>query len=86
MIGFGFRSTGPPIRLRVIRLSSYRQIMGGIIAVVLALSVFSAVDPGPVFATCADAKAAGVSNIPKGDPAYWPGGDRDDDGIACESD
>jgi hypothetical protein len=24
-------------------------------------------------------------DIPKGDPDYWPAGDRDNDGFACES-
>ena len=37
-----------------------------------------------VFGTCADALAAGRSNIPLGDPAYATHLDRDLDGIACE--
>lgn len=39
---------------------------------------------GP-YSRCKDAAQDGVYNIPKGDPNYWPGGDRDNDGIACEA-
>jgi hypothetical protein len=37
-----------------------------------------------VYATCAEAEAAGVTNIPSTDAAYTTGLDRDGDGIACE--
>lgn len=37
------------------------------------------------FANCTEARAAGYSNIPRGQPGYAPKLDRDDDGIACES-
>jgi len=37
------------------------------------------------YKNCTEAHQAGRYDIPKGDPDYWPGGDRDDDGIACES-
>jgi Excalibur calcium-binding domain len=46
--------------------------------------VASAYEPGPVYRNCTEAHNAGVYNIPKGDPAYWPDGDRDGDGFACE--
>ncbi|WP_286149468.1 excalibur calcium-binding domain-containing protein [Mycobacterium sp. IS-1496] len=36
------------------------------------------------FANCTQAREAGYSNIPQSDPHYWPAGDRDQDGIACE--
>ena len=39
---------------------------------------------GP-YANCTAAKKDGRYNIPKGDPDYWSGGDRDNDGIACEA-
>jgi hypothetical protein len=39
---------------------------------------------GP-YANCTDAHKDGRYDIPKGDPDYWPAGDRDQDGIACES-
>lgn len=38
---------------------------------------------GPPYSNCADARADGRSNIPRGDPAYNPALDRDGDGIAC---
>jgi hypothetical protein len=37
------------------------------------------------YANCTEARQDGRSNIPQGDPDYWSGGDRDGDGIACES-
>jgi hypothetical protein len=46
--------------------------------------VASAYEYGPVYPTCSDAHDAGVYNIPQDDPAYWPDGDRDGDGYACE--
>lgn len=39
---------------------------------------------GP-YSSCGEAAADGVYNIPEGDSNYWPGGDRDKDGIACEA-
>lgn len=39
----------------------------------------------PPYSSCADAAADGRSNIPKGDPGYSSGLDRDHDGVACES-
>ena len=39
---------------------------------------------GP-FANCSEAHAAGRYNIRRGDPAYRPKLERDNDGIACES-
>ena len=38
---------------------------------------------GP-YRNCTEAHRDGRYNIPKGDPDYWPGGDRDNDGLACE--
>ena len=38
---------------------------------------------GP-FRNCAEAQAAGYSDIPRGSPAYVPWQDRDGDGLACE--
>jgi hypothetical protein len=37
------------------------------------------------YSNCTQAHKDGRYDIPKGDPDYWAGGDRDDDGIACES-
>jgi hypothetical protein len=43
-----------------------------------------AVASGP-YANCTAAHQDGRWDIPKGDQDYWPAGDRDNDGIACES-
>jgi hypothetical protein len=37
------------------------------------------------YANCTKAHKDGRWDIPKGDDAYWPAGDRDQDGVACES-
>lgn len=37
------------------------------------------------YKNCTEAHKDGRYDIPKGDDAYWSGGDRDNDGIACES-
>ncbi|MDD4868478.1 MAG: excalibur calcium-binding domain-containing protein, partial [Mycobacterium sp.] len=38
---------------------------------------------GP-YRNCTEAHRDGRYNIPTGDPDYWTGGDRDNDGLACE--
>jgi hypothetical protein len=40
---------------------------------------------GGPYANCTQAHADGRYDIPQDDPDYWDGGDRDHDGIACES-
>jgi hypothetical protein len=37
------------------------------------------------YANCSEAHADNLWDIPRGDPAYWDGGDRDHDGFACDS-
>ena len=37
------------------------------------------------YSNCTQAHKDGRYDIPQGDPDYWSGGDRDNDGIACES-
>jgi hypothetical protein len=37
------------------------------------------------YSNCTQAHKDGRWDIPQGDPDYWSGGDRDGDGIACES-
>jgi hypothetical protein len=39
---------------------------------------------GP-YRNCTQAHQDGRWDIPSSDPDYWPAGDRDNDGIACES-
>ncbi|UDY36280.1 excalibur calcium-binding domain-containing protein [Dermatobacter hominis] len=41
---------------------------------------------GRSFSSCADAAAAGYFNMQRGQPGYSSGLDRDDDGVACETD
>lgn len=50
-----------------------------------ALSATPAVAMTTPYATCGEAEADGVYNIPAGDPRYAPNLDRDGDGIACEN-
>ena len=51
----------------------------------LGLAPMASADPGPVYANCTEARDAGDTDIPIGDDAYWEDGDRDGDGVACES-
>ena len=37
------------------------------------------------YSNCKQAHQDGRYDIPKGDSDYWSGGDRDGDGVACES-
>lgn len=37
------------------------------------------------YRNCTEAHQDGRYDIPQGDPDYWSGGDRDGDGVACES-
>jgi hypothetical protein len=37
------------------------------------------------YSNCTQAHQDGRYDIPKSDPDYWSGGDRDHDGVACES-
>jgi hypothetical protein len=37
------------------------------------------------YANCTEARQDGRTNIPQSDPDYWPAGDRDKDGFACDS-
>jgi hypothetical protein len=59
--------------------------------VVAAALVGAAVGTAPVvlaqgsYTNCTQAHQDGRYDIPQGDPDYWTGGDRDRDGIACES-
>jgi hypothetical protein len=51
----------------------------------VALTVTPAAQADPPYANCKAAAKDGRYNIPRGDPAYGPWLDRDNDGIACES-
>lgn len=39
---------------------------------------------GGAYANCTEARAAGASNIRRGEPGYGPHLDRDGDGVGCE--
>jgi hypothetical protein len=59
--------------------------------VALAIGAAAAIGGAPLanahgsYSNCTEAHADGRYDIPQWDPDYWPGGDRDSDGIACES-
>ena len=55
------------------------------VGVAVGLAPAASADPGPVYANCTEAREAGDTDIPVGDDAYWSDGDRDGDGLACES-
>jgi hypothetical protein len=59
-----------------------------IVAIAIAAGAIGAaplaVADGP-YANCTQAHKDARWDIPQGHPDYWPGGDRDNDGIACES-
>jgi hypothetical protein len=51
----------------------------------IGLTDSPAAQADPPYANCKQAAQDGRYNIPRGDPAYSPKLDRDNDGIACES-
>jgi len=78
------------------RRSAARRQAGGLIAIaaimlvvafrVIALPHAAAPASYPTaFRTCAQARGAGMQNIPRGSPYYAPWLDADGDGIACEN-
>jgi hypothetical protein len=50
-----------------------------------ALGAAPSAAAGGHYRNCKEAHQDGRYDIPQGDPDYWDGGDRDHDGIACES-
>ena len=66
----------------MIRITGVAAVAVGV-GLGLAPTAFAA--PGPVYANCTEAREAGDTDIPVGDDAYWSDGDRDGDGVACES-
>jgi len=55
------------------------------VGVGLGLAPAASAAPGPVYANCTEAREAGDTDILAGSEAYWEDGDRDGDGVACES-
>lgn len=60
-------------------------VAASLVAAVAGLGAASVANAEGPYANCTQAKADGRYDIPQGDPDYWPAGDRDQDGIACES-
>jgi hypothetical protein len=50
-----------------------------------AIGVAPAASASGPYANCTAAHNDGRWDIPQSDPDYWIGGDRDHDGVACES-
>ena len=65
----------------MIRLLTAAALLAGTAAVGLA----PIAQAGGPYRNCTEAHQDGRWDIPVGDPDYWNGGDRDHDGIACES-
>lgn len=60
-------------------------IAAALVAMAAALGAASVANAEGPYANCSQAHADGRYDIPQDDPDYWSGGDRDGDGIACES-
>lgn len=60
-------------------------VLAAVAGLGLGISPAASASAGPVYDSCSEAHDDGVWDIPESDDAYWQGGDRDDDGIACES-
>ncbi|BDB41278.1 MULTISPECIES: excalibur calcium-binding domain-containing protein [Mycobacterium] len=61
------------------------SVAAGVGVLGIGLTVAPDAQADPPYANCTQAHNDGRYNIPKGDPAYSPKLDRDNDGIACES-
>lgn len=66
----------------------FRHLMAAVGAVAaiagLGVSAAPAAQADPPYKNCSQAHADGRYNIPRGDAAYAPKLDRDNDGLACE--
>lgn len=51
----------------------------------VAVGIAPAATAAGPYRNCTAAHADGRYDIPEGDADYWSGGDRDGDGVACES-
>jgi hypothetical protein len=60
-------------------------IAAALVAAAAAVGAASVANAEGPYANCTQAHADGRYDIPQGDTDYWPAGDRDQDGIACES-
>jgi hypothetical protein len=62
-----------------------RGLVAAVVIAGIGVGVAPAATAGSQYGNCTEAHQDGRYDIPQGDPDYWPGGDRDHDGIACES-
>jgi Excalibur calcium-binding domain len=60
-------------------------VVATLIAGVAAIGAAPLANATGPYRNCTAAHQDGRWDIPQGDPDYWDGGDRDKDGIACES-
>jgi hypothetical protein len=60
-------------------------IAAAVVGTGLGLPTSGLAAQGPVYDNCTEAHDDGRWDIPQSDDAYWEGGDRDDDGYACDS-
>ena len=60
-------------------------VAAALVAAAAAVGAASVANAEGPYANCSQAHADGRYDIPQGDADYWDGGDRDSDGIACES-
>ena len=77
-------ASGPEGKQKPMKKTITAAAIGGALLAGSLLGCGPASASGP-YANCSEAHADGRYDIPQGDPDYWPGGDRDHDGIACES-
>jgi hypothetical protein len=62
-----------------------RAVLSAVVIMIASVCLAPSAEAHGPYKNCTQAKADGRHDIPKGDPDYWSGGDRDGDGIACES-
>jgi hypothetical protein len=60
-------------------------IAAGFVCLAAAIGAAPVANADGPYRNCGQAHDDGRWDIPQGDPDYWDGGDRDHDGIACES-
>jgi hypothetical protein len=60
-------------------------VVAAAIAAAASIAGAPAANADGKYANCTEAHQDGRYDIPQSDPDYWPGGDRDKDGFACDS-
>jgi hypothetical protein len=66
-------------------LTFVRSCIAAFAVAAVAVGMAPAASAAGPHRNCTAAHQDGRWDIPRDDPDYWPAGDRDDDGIACES-